>query len=281
MPVIKAKGYDVGDLKISRAILTKEQGWFDLSQPNVDLSLTNYPDYVRYLRTLKLGYTKADGTLLTTWSGTGGSNTFTINADQSSVTGLGTLLVNAINEDGAYHADYSGDMASFVYSSSVGASDKLICEIGTGNFYSIDGLNTSTRVLTLSALGAAPTTPSGLMTIYPNRTSSSTTARHRKVRGSSILNPSEQEEFSGLRVRDQMQGHWHATYAQATDRQFDNTIASPGNWPGPTNSILNSLGEYVKEAISDGTNGTPRIGNRNRSRAVIYYFYEFSGRYVA
>lgn len=278
MPVIKNKGYDVGDLKISRAILTKEQGWFDLSQPNVDLSLTNYPDYVKYLRTIKLSYTKVDGSLLTTWSGTGGSGTFTIDADQSSVTGLGTLLVRAINEDGAYHVDYTGDMASFVYASSVGASDKLICEIGTGHFYSIDGLNTSTRVLSLSALGAAPSTPSGSMTIYPNRTSSSTTARHRKVRGSSILNPSDQEVFSGLRVRDQMQGHRHAPLSPMTG-YLGNAIftGAAGGVQGNPNAYSATTGGVVADPAYD----TPRNGNRNRSRAVIYYFYEYSGRYVA
>ncbi len=280
MPVIKNKGYEIGDLKISRAILTKEQGWFDLSQPNVDLSSTNYPDYVKYLRTIQLSYTKVDGSLLTTWSGTGGSGTFTIDADQSSVTGLGTLLVKAINEDGAYHADYTGDMASFVYASSVGASDKLVCEIGTGNFYSIDGLNTSTRVLTLSALGAAPSTPSGSMTIYPYRTSSSTTARHRKVRGSSILNPSEQEVFSGLRVRDQMQGHWHGPVdgfllrPVAYDAYDLRSLVSNAPLEVTTVNVSNTYS-------SDGTNGPPRTGPITRPRSVIYNFYEFSGRYVA
>lgn len=279
MPVLKAKGYDVGDLKISRTILTPEQGWFDLSRPNADISSANYPDYVRYLRTLKLGYTKADGTLLTSWTGSGGSGTFTVDTDQASVVGLGTLLVKAINEDGAYHADYSGDMASFVYASSVGASDKLICEIGTGNFYSIDGLNTSTRVLTLSALGAAPTTPSGSMTIYPNRTSSSTTARHRKVRGSSILNPSEQEVFAGLRVRDQMQGHiFDLTYGGTTGGSGGGVNVDTATGAYGTATPMNLRADKIK---TDGANGTPRIGNRNRSRAVIYYFYEFSGRYVA
>jgi hypothetical protein len=68
----------------------------------------------------------------------------------------------------------------------------------------------------------------------------------------------------GSTQTDTMQGHWHNLYAEAQ-------ILAPGSgylgWGGQVkNSLISNTG--VKEAIADGTNGTPRTGLETRPENI-------------
>lgn len=67
---------------------------------------------------------------------------------------------------------------------------------------------------------------------------------------------------------DMLQGHYHQT------RWNEASIRTSGSlWSDPTNAGANPGANIVHEPISDGTNGTPRYGNRTQPRAhrLVHY----------
>lgn len=72
--------------------------------------------------------------------------------------------------------------------------------------------------------------------------------------------------FASLQL-DALQGHWHVNYfnALATIGSGGNTYVQHTNGGG---NNVNGMTDVVRAAISDGTNGTPRITNETRARNV-------------
>lgn len=75
----------------------------------------------------------------------------------------------------------------------------------------------------------------------------------------------------GVLQMDQMQGHWHAASGN-----FPGELASPArlNISQRANEVWSDIGfADVRTAISDGDNGTPRVGDRTRDKAVSATYY--------
>ncbi|WP_076591970.1 hypothetical protein [Herminiimonas arsenitoxidans] len=72
---------------------------------------------------------------------------------------------------------------------------------------------------------------------------------------------------------DTLQGHWHAHFTTVTnDRQINNVVAGPGNWPATSGNTLKSNTEaFIKTAISDGSNGAPRLGAETAPKSTAYH----------
>jgi len=68
----------------------------------------------------------------------------------------------------------------------------------------------------------------------------------------------------GQYENDQFQGHWHSS-----DVGLVYTNTSDNGGVGPGNFESTSYIDYVKDPISDGTNGTPRTGNTTRGKQVV------------
>lgn len=81
---------------------------------------------------------------------------------------------------------------------------------------------------------------------------------------------------SGLRRRDQMQGHWHEQYTSslgATDGASGALLSASNN---TTLGAFNSN----QDPSSDGTNGTPRTGTTTHSPEFATEVYQWLGRYL-
>lgn len=268
MGIIRANNARVGELLVTRSKLTVEQGWLNLARPDAELDPANYVDYVPYLRTLTVDYIKpSDGSVVSSWTGTAAGSVVTLDANQSSVTGLGQVLADSLYEDAAYHDGYEGDMSAFSYSTAVSAAERYVVVI-SGVEYQITDVDPSTLEITLSA---APAAGALSFVIYPHRSPSSPTfARHRSVDGVAIMSGGI-DQLSALRVRNRMQGHRHRhVYGNASG----GSGLVGGNTPGGTAT------GWVEDPIPDLSGVVPRTGRTSRPDSAIYHFYEYIGRYT-
>jgi hypothetical protein len=70
--------------------------------------------------------------------------------------------------------------------------------------------------------------------------------------------------FGGGIQEDQMQGHWHENYYEQVNLSGPGSAIQYDNTTGLNN--IQGANDITRDAISDGVNGTPRIGNETRMR---------------
>jgi hypothetical protein len=148
-----------------------------------------------------------------------------------------------------------------------------------GTDYVITNVNPGARTITVTG---SPATGAQTLIIYRYRIAgSATSARLLRDSGKAFVGTHAETTdtvadrwlMAGLRVRDRGQGHWHNYYYTlvqngTTSTWVDRlTVASS---QGP-------VSDRVKEPISDGTNGTPRVGNTTDPRATVGYIYMGAG----
>jgi len=85
-----------------------------------------------------------------------------------------------------------------------------------------------------------------------------------------------QNKITGLRRRDKLQGHLHYTNVMNSS----NNGGTPGAIPGFGGGTLYST-VITGDPITDGTNGTPRIGVKTEMESATAMMYLYVGSYSA
>lgn len=81
-------------------------------------------------------------------------------------------------------------------------------------------------------------------------------------------------ETSGLVRHNRFQGHWHQNYAQAQTGQSGGSNIALFNYSGTApNNLAMPSGDSIREAISDGVNGTPRTGFTTEQNNITANYY--------
>jgi hypothetical protein len=148
-----------------------------------------------------------------------------------------------------------------------------------GADFAITAVSIGSRTITVSG---SPTTGSQTVIFYPYRIAgSSTSVRLHRLSGfvPVIGGDADAFEISGMRHMDSMQGHWHNGYSTGTTN-----VGSTGrNWISADATANNTLAAntWIKEAATDGTNGTPRTGKTTSPRSHARFCYSWAGRLLA
>lgn len=234
-----------------------------LHLPDQDLSASNWPDLVPYLRGKKLTYmpgTVSSKTDFQVASWAISSNVVTLTfadiAGEKAV--LAALLEDAKVQGGDAETVTHGRTVTVPAFGTVTAGD-----------YAITAINVSARTLSFAftAANASGSTPFNVQ-FYRHRIAGDvTTARHFKVAGRGFITAGDGdgEVIPGLRRRDRGQGHRHASnvWAGSAGTSYGTGVI------GPVHNDPN--GTFTLDPIADPSNGTPRTGKTTdiRSMGVI------------
>jgi hypothetical protein len=223
---------------------------------NLDISTTNYPLLVPYLRALKVKYLDGTSGEVSSWTATVASSSITMPTSTSS-----DAILSSLAEDVLVHGGYTNYRSITV----------------AGTEFPITNINTSTRVITVTG---TPSAGSQTVEFYNYRiTGSSTTARLFEVKGRDIITPNDSSgrHQNGLRVRDRFQGHYHNNYYWSSGQTGSGATAY-----GSAN-INNTLGatDITRDPIADPTNGTPRTGLTTHGAGVSAHLYIWARSYIA
>jgi hypothetical protein len=230
---------------------------------NLDISTTNYPLLVPYLRALKVRYLDGTSGEVNSWTATVSGSNITMPTSTDS-----DAILSSLAEDVLVHGGYTNFRSITV----------------AGTEFPITNINTSTRVITVTG---TPSAGSQTVEFYNYRiTGSSTTARLFEVKGRGFIAPNDSSgrHQNGLRVRDRIQGHYHEFFSEQNNAQisggssfYASTTGSPANI-----TAIDSLGRsFVRQAITDGTNGTPRTGLTTHGAGVSAHLYIWARSYIA
>jgi hypothetical protein len=234
---------------------------------NLDISTTNYPLLVPYLRALKVRYLDGTSGEVNSWTATVSGSNITMPTSTDS-----DAILSSLAEDVLVHGGYTNFRSITV----------------AGTEFPITNINTSTRVITVTG---TPSAGSQTVEFYNYRiTGSSTTARLFEVKGSGFIAPNDSSgrHQNGLRVRDRFQGHRFisglATGAENPSYGVFNpssaTIGTATGGVGGAGSATHS--PHTSNPISDTiSNGTPRTGLTTHGAGVSAHLYIWARSYIA
>ena len=228
----------------------------NLSKINVnsDITTSNYPLLVPYLRALKVRYLDGTGSEVNSWTATVSGSNITMPTSTSS-----DAILASLAEDVLVHGSYTNYRSITVNSVE----------------FPITNINTATRVITVTG---TPSAGSQTVEFYNYRiTGSSTSARLFEVKADSLISPNDSSgrHQNGLRVRDRFQGHWHQSYNYNASSLIGAQIG------GASNITSASTFNNIKEPITDGTNGTPRTGSTTHGQGISAHIYMWARSYIA
>jgi hypothetical protein len=221
----------------------------------LDISTTNYPLLVPYLRALKVKYLDGTSGEVSSFTATVASSSIAMPTSTSS-----DAILSSLAEDVLVHGGYTNFRSITV----------------AGTEFPITNINTSTRVITVTG---TPSAGSQTVEFYNYRiTGSSTTARLFEIKGRNIITPNDSSgrHQNGLRVRDRFQGHFHDL---TNNTSVIRNIAG-GNAGGSGSSSNNST-LLAENPIADLTNGTPRTGSTTHGAGVSAHLYIWARSYIA
>lgn len=218
---------------------------------NSDITTSNYPLLVPYLRALKLRYLDGTGSEVNSWTATVSGSNITMPTSTSS-----DAILASLAEDVLVHGSYTNFRSITV----------------NGVEFPITNINTVTRVITVTG---TPTAGSQTVEFFQYRiTGSTTSARIFEMKGRSFISPNDSSgrHQNGLRVRDRFQSHIHQMTAATT---FDASVGPGSNaWSGTGTRNTTS-------PIIDGTNGTPRTGPTTHGAGISAHLYMWARSYIA
>ena len=187
------------------------------------------------------------------------------------------ILMRALAEAYAYDREY-GTLTLPEAIGDIPAGDYQITGVTLAN------VGSSSAVITCSATGLTPgaeTASTANISIYPHRIAgSATTARHKELTDVAIMNDGLYNVL-GLAQRDQGQGHWHDAWVHNPVAGGKYYFSRATNGPNDLAVANKTDIKHVRDASTDGVNGTPRTGPRTRPRSGIFNFYAYVGTYVA
>lgn len=227
----------------------------NLSKINIisDITTSNYPLLVPYLRALKLKYLDGTGSEVTSWTATVSGSNITMPTSTSS-----DAILASLAEDVLVHGSYTNFRSITV----------------AGTEFPITNINTATRVITVTG---TPSTGSQTVEFYNYRiTGSPTSARLFEVKGRSFIAPNDStgRHQNGLRVRDRFQGHGHQIQTGLVQAGSD-----PGRGAQGGSGFI--LRDTVKTPITDDVNGTPRTGSTTHGAGISAHIYIWARSYIA
>jgi hypothetical protein len=228
---------------------------------NLDISTTNYPLLVPYLRALKVRYLDGTSGEVDSWTATVSGSNITMPTSTDS-----DAILSSLAEDVLVHGGYT-DYRSITVA---------------GTEFPITNINTSTRVITVTG---TPSAGSQTVEFFNYRiTGSSTTARLFEVKGQGFIAPNDSSgrHQNGLRVRDRFQGHQH----------YDGLTISISGVSGIIGQLFPTVPDTNAPAIeraitnaniytTDNANGTPRTGSTTHGAGVSAHLYIWARSYIA
>lgn len=249
--------------------------WLILSNPDAVLDAAHWPDLVPYYRDKKLRYMPGTGSAktafdITTYSRS--SNTVTITLAN---TAPEKALLAALAEDNLVHGSFSGwisiNLPSALNSGDVPAGD-----------YAITALDAGARTISFAHTGSnvGATAVTATISVYPHRIpGSTTTARHYQIAGRTLvsINDAAGEVLTGLRRRDRFQGHvMSAPPGNSFVTSSSGLAINPGGY-----TYIWSYNNKTGAPVTDGINGTPRVGATTDPRSLGAVLAIYGGRYIA
>ncbi len=208
---------------------------------------------------------------VTAWEKSGTAGTLSIAGGPAE-----DAVIGALAEDARVHTDeYGGTYDAW-------RSVTLPTPIGpfplgsyriTAVHYVPGGADNRIEIDALTAGGAGSGTIDAAIEIYPHRIASTTdTVRLYSLRGRAVVGAGIDTLTAGLRRRDRFQGHNHRIFLAG----FGQSSPIQGDAVGV--NTINDI--HVNAPVTDGTNGTPRIGPHTEPRAAAAHIYIHAGRYV-
>jgi len=240
-----------------------------------DISVTDAPDFHAIMRNEFIEVNN-------------GSNVFTDEFSVTSVTGQNIVLDDNASNNALLESLYEDALVNGGGLETPSYTSWLSITGDNGIDYPITGLNLSTRTITVS--GSLVSFSYIKLSQYRIGGDPSKVRvfswRGRTISGSNI------SAVSGLRRRDQFQGHWskfyslEGSYAGTIDK-IDIRASGPESTPNVNfgyiaagNSLAIVRARIVGgDAISDGTNGLPRTGKTTHSPDTNVEIYQWLGRY--
>jgi hypothetical protein len=224
----------------------------------LDISTTNYPLLVPYLRALKVKYLDGTSGEVTSWTATVSGSNITMPTSTDS-----DAILSSLAEDVLVHGGYTNYRSITV----------------AGTEFPITNINTSTRVITVTG---TPSAGSQTVEFYNYRiTGSSTTARLFEIKGRGFIAPNDSSgrHQNGLRVRDRFQGHYHALHYFQNNNSADAAGVTGVDLIRSAPSTIDN--DRVRGSVTDGTNGTPRTGSTTHGAGVSAHLYIWARSYIA
>jgi hypothetical protein len=224
----------------------------NLSKINVnsDITTSNYPLLVPYLRALKLKYLDGTGSEVNSWTATISGSNIQMPTSTSS-----DAILASLAEDVLVHGSYTNFRTITV----------------NGVEFPITNINTATRVITVTG---TPTAGSQTVEFFQYRiTGSTTSARLFEMKGRSFISPNDSigRHQNGLRVRDRFQGHWHTV--------VNVTGTGGGQWTSGGSGATNGIN--VNPIADNLSNGTPRTGQTTHGAGISAHIYIWARSYIA
>jgi len=145
--------------------------------------------------------------------------------------------------------------------------------------YAISSINTTNNQVSFSYTASnASGTGAFYVEFYPNRiVGSSTSARIFQNTGRVLYGVNDFDFVSGLRKRNQTQGHWHNVLLRSRASDTTTTRLSIGL----NEDTNNSRDDSVRNPTSDNINGSPRTGKNTTADSYNAYLYIWAGTYTA
>lgn len=232
---------------------------------NRDISSANWPALVTKLRAVKA---KVAG--VTDHSVTVSGSNITFPATTAANALLALLVEDAIVSNWLN----SGEPANFTGGGDYATAATRRTVNIAGVDYAITGINTTTRVVTVSG---TPASGSQTASCYTYRIAgSSTTARLLRIAGfvGVAAGDAGGEIVGGFRRMDRGQGHKHSTTNETAGGGSTTVIARY------TSASSVSVQLNTETPVTDGTNGTPRLGKTTDPRTAGQYAYTWGGIYI-
>ena len=234
-----------------------------------DIAVANWADLVPHLRAKGLTYNEGitgqkSAFDVTDWDITSNVATLTFANTTAEIAMLTSLL-----EDNLVHGSYT-NWRSITLAGAIGDI--------TADEYAITNVDTTLRQIKF-AFTAGDNSGSGAFTInlYTNRVpGSTTTARVYEATARTLVsaNDDDGENINGLRRRDKTQGHIHKVPDEAPSSVGGTSFVSRGSGAA-TNTI------FTDSPITEGTNGTPRVGKTTDPRSAVGHLYIHGRSYTA
>lgn len=238
-----------------------------------DITTTNYPDLVPYLRGKQFAWKQAMAGEINTWSVTNWSittNVATLTFANNTADGQEVWLLLALLED--YNAGSGSTYRTITLPAAIGN-----IPIGT---YQVTSISTAARQVTF-AVTASNGSGSGTwsINIYPHRLATAddgtgVKARLFNARGFALHGVQDANSYfvGGLRRRDEMQGHQHTVAFNTSGTPSSTNPGSPYN--------VGSGANTTTSIVTNGTDGAPRTSKTTHSPALPVNLYIHAQRYI-
>lgn len=267
------------------AAATPSNHWAGLFLGNGDQTITaaHWPLGVTHMRSIPVAYQRGQAGEVTGFAASG----WVLNTNVVTVTFTNTTAENAILAALAEELLVHGNTFTGWRTITVPSLGGIV----PAGDYAITGLSTGSRTITFAYTAANNSGGAFTANFYAYRIAGSTiTALVYKANGATLSNVSDSDEETpysqlnekiiGLRKRSRGQGHWHTLRVKkfGAGTGAVQTIDIDGT---ADTSYISGTTTHVDAPLTDGTNGTPRIGKTTEMRQIGAALFIWLGRFVA